>query len=162
MFIGAMTKQYARDSDIIGTSQYQKCLRVQKVLYDMHQVLANINVTQRSDKVIHLFKTCRIFASLENKLKYPFTEAVNTAVYLRNRTSRTTALKEITPYEQLFKKKLDVANLKVFGCISFVHVPDNQRKKLEARSRKAMFVGYPDGVKGCQFYDPVSSKSSPS
>ena len=160
MFIGAMTKQYARDSNIIGTSQYQKCLRVQKVLYDMHQVLANINVTRRSDKVIHLFKTCRK-ASLENKSKYPFTEAVNTAVYLRNR-SRTTALKEITPYEQLFKKKLNVANLKVFGCISFVHVPNNQRKKLEARSRKAMFVGYPDSVKGCQFYDPVSSKSSPS
>ena len=85
MFIGAMTKQYARDSDIIGTSQYQKCLRVQKVLYDMHQVLANINVTQQSDKVIHLFKTSRK-ASLENKLKYPFTEAVNTAVYLRNRS----------------------------------------------------------------------------
>ena len=103
MFIGAMTKQYARDSDIIGNSKYQKCLRVQKVLYDMHQVLANINVTRRSDKVIHLFKTCRK-ASLENKSKYPFTEAVNTAVYLRNR-SRTTALKEITPYEQLFKKK---------------------------------------------------------
>ena len=157
MFIGAMTKQYARDSDIIGTRQYQKCLRVQKVLYDMHQVLANIGVKQRSDKVIHLFKTSRK-ASLENTLKYPFTEAVNTAVYLRNR-SRTTALKEITPYERLFKKKLDVANLKVFGCISFVHVPDNQRKKLKARSRK---VGYPDGVKGCQFYDPVSSKSSPS
>ena len=160
MFIGAMTKQYARDSDIIGTRQYQKCLRVQKVLYDMHQVLANIDVTQRSDKVIHLFKTSRK-ASLENTLKYPFTEAVNTAVHLRNR-SRTTALKEITPYERLFKKKLNVANLKVFRCISFVHVPDNQRKKLEARSRKAMFVGYPDGVKGCQFYDPVSSKSSPS
>ena len=155
-----MTKQYARDSDIIGTSQYQKCLRVQKVLYDIHQVLANNNVKQRSDKVIHLFKTSRK-ASLENKPKYPFTEAVNTAVYLRNR-SPTTALKEITPYERLFKKKLNVANLKVFGCISFVHVSDNQRKKLEARSRKAMFAGYPDGVKGCQFYDKVSSKSSPS
>ena len=126
MFIGAMTKQYARDSDIIGTRQYQKCLRVQKVLYDMHQVLANINVTQRSDKVIHLFKTSRK-ASLENKSKYPFTEAVNTAVYLRNR-SPTTALKEITPYERPFKKKRNVANLKVFGCISFVHVPEHQRK----------------------------------
>ena len=103
MFSGAMTKQYARDSDIIGTSQYQKCLRVEKVLYDMHQVLANINVTQRRDKVFHIFKTSRK-ASLENKSKYPFNEAVNTAVYLRNR-SRTTALKEITPYERLFKKK---------------------------------------------------------
>ena len=76
--------------------------------------------------------------------------------------SPTTPLKEITPYERLFKRELDVANLKDFGCITLVHVPDNQRKKLEAKSRKAMFVGYRDGVKGCKFYDPVSSKSSQS
>ena len=85
------------------------------------------------------------------------TEAVNTAVYLRNRNP-TTALKETTPYECLFKRKPDVANLKVFGCLSLVHIPDNQRKKLEAKSRKAIFVGYPDNVKGYKLYDPVSSK----
>jgi hypothetical protein len=82
-------------------------------------------------------------------------EAVNTAVYLRNR-SPTTALDGITPYESLFNRKPDVANLRVFGCVAFVHVPDNQRKKLDAKSRKAIFVGYPESTKGYKLYDPDS------
>lgn len=82
-------------------------------------------------------------------------EAVNTTVYLKDR-SPTAALDGITPYECLFKRKPGVAHLRVFGCIAFVHVPANQRKKLDPKSRKVIFVGYPDGTKGYKLYDPVS------
>ena len=74
-------------------------------------------------------------------------EAVNTSVYVRNR-SPTTALNGITPYECLFEKKPDVSNLRVFGCVTYAHIPDNRRKKLDPKSRKTVFVGYPEGVKG--------------
>ena len=84
-------------------------------------------------------------------------EAVNTSVYVRNR-SPTTALNGITPYECLLKKKPDVSNLRVFGCVTYVHIPENQRKKLDAKSRKSIFVGYPEGVKGFKLYDPVTHK----
>jgi hypothetical protein len=84
-------------------------------------------------------------------------EAVNTSVYVRNR-SPTKALNDITPYECLFEKKPDVSNLRVFGCITYMHIPDNQRKKLDAKSRKSIFMGYPEGVKGYKLYDPVSRK----
>ncbi len=57
-------------------------------------------------------------------------EVVNTVVYLRNR-SPTTALDGITPYECLFNRKPDVANLRVFGCVAFVHIPVNQRRSLK-------------------------------
>ena len=109
------------------------------------------------DEVLEKFKKFCNFAEkfTWKQVKVPFPEAVNIAVYQRNQSSTTAMKKKITPYEWLFKRKLDVANLKVLGCISFVHVPDNQRKKLEARSRKAMLVRYPDSVKGCKFYDPV-------
>ena len=50
----------------------------------------------------------------------------------------------------------NVANLRVFGCVAFVHIPVNQRKKLEAKSREAIFVGYPEGTKGKKLYDPYS------
>ena len=82
-------------------------------------------------------------------------EAVNTAVYLRNRSS-SAALDEITPYECLFKRKPDNAHLRVFGCVAFVHVPAKQRKKLDPQSRKVIFVGYPNGTKGYKLYDPAS------
>jgi len=82
-------------------------------------------------------------------------EAVNTAVYLKNR-STTTALDGITPYKCLFNRKPDVAHLRVFGCIAFVHVPSDQRKKLDRKSRKGIFVGYPHGTKCYKLYDLVS------
>ena len=79
-------------------------------------------------------------------------EACSTAVYLHNR-SLTTALKDETPFERLFGRRPDISQLKVFGCVSYVHVPDNQRRKLDAKAHKAIFVGYPPGVKGYKLYD---------
>ena len=75
-------------------------------------------------------------------------EAVNTAVYLHNR-SPTSALKDKTPFESWFGKKPNVSNLKV--C--FVHTPDHLRKKLDPKSRKAVFVGYPLESKGYKVYE---------
>ena len=34
-----------------------------------------------------------------------------------------------------------------------VHVPDSQCRKLDAKTHKAVFVGYPPGVKGYKVYD---------
>ena len=59
-------------------------------------------------------------------------EAVNTSVYVRNR-SPTKVLNGITPYECLFEKKPDVSNLRVFGCVTYVyHTYPRQSKKLDA------------------------------
>ena len=79
-------------------------------------------------------------------------EAVNTAVYLRNR-SPTGVLKDKTPFECWFGEKPDVSNLRVLGSICFVHTPDNLREKLDPKSTKAIFVGYPLGTKGYKLYD---------
>ena len=79
-------------------------------------------------------------------------EACNTAVYNHNR-SPTAALQNKTPFECVFRRKPNVSHLRVFGCVSYVHVPDNRRKKLDAKARKAIFVGYPSGVKGYKLYD---------
>ena len=59
-------------------------------------------------------------------------ETVNTAVYLRNR-SPTSALKDETPFECWVGEKPDVSNLRVLGCIYFVHMQDNLRKKLDPK-----------------------------
>lgn len=69
-------------------------------------------------------------------------EAINTAAYLHNQ-SATAALENMTPYECWAGKKPEVSNLRVFGCICFFHVLDQWRTKLDAKSKKAIFVGYP-------------------
>ena len=79
-------------------------------------------------------------------------EACSTAVYLHNR-SPTAALKDETPFECLFGRKPDISNLRVIGCVSYVHIPDKQRRKLDAKAHQAIFAGYPPGVKGYKLYD---------
>ena len=68
-------------------------------------------------------------------------EAVNTAAYVLNRVP-TRVRTDVTPFESWFGKKPTVRHLKVWGSPAFVRVPDEHRKKLDAKSRKAIFVGY--------------------
>jgi hypothetical protein len=41
-----------------------------------------------------------------------------------------------------------VAHLKVFGFIAYAHVPDEQRRKLDRKGHKYIFVGYYEETKG--------------
>ena len=43
----------------------------------------------------------------------------------------------------------------MFGCIAYVHIHSQERKKFDMKSRKAIFAGYPEGTKGFKFYDPI-------
>ena len=79
-------------------------------------------------------------------------KAIHTATYVHNR-SPTSLLKNVTPFERLFGQKPDVSNLRVFGCIAFKHIPDAERSKLDRKSSKCVFVGYPGGTKGYKLFD---------
>ncbi|KAE8685445.1 hypothetical protein F3Y22_tig00111098pilonHSYRG00167 [Hibiscus syriacus] len=49
-------------------------------------------------------------------------------------------------------------NLRIFGCPAYVHVPADERSKLDAKSKECIFLGYKKGVKGFKFWDPVAKK----
>jgi deoxyhypusine synthase len=61
-------------------------------------------------------------------LKYR-AEAINYANYIVNHTP-TKALKSITPEESWTKIKPDVSHFRVFGDITWAHIPDEKRKEL--------------------------------
>ena len=84
-------------------------------------------------------------------------DAVNTVVYLRNR-SPSSHLNGRTPFEFWYSRKPDVSNLRVFGCVCYVHIPDSQRRKLDPKSYKAVFVGYPNDTKGYKVLNIASGK----
>ena len=67
-------------------------------------------------------------------LKY-WAEAINCANYIVNCTP-TKALKNITPEEAWTKIKLDVILFRVFGSITWAHIPDEKRKELHPKSEK--------------------------
>ncbi|UYV73291.1 hypothetical protein LAZ67_10002537 [Cordylochernes scorpioides] len=60
-------------------------------------------------------------------------EAVNTAVYLLNRCT-TKVLGNSTPYEIWYKRKPSILHLKTFGCNAYVHIPKDNRKKLDKKT----------------------------
>ncbi|GBN79837.1 Retrovirus-related Pol polyprotein from transposon TNT 1-94 [Araneus ventricosus] len=68
-------------------------------------------------------------------------EAVNTAVYVLNRTGPTRE-KEKTPIELWSASSFNVRYLKDFGTKCFVHVPKQRRQKLDPKSVAGFFVGY--------------------
>ncbi|OWY95087.1 polyprotein [Phytophthora megakarya] len=84
-------------------------------------------------------------------------EAVNTAVYLINRSTNT-ANSRTTPYELGFKTKPRMDHLRVFGSQGYAHVDDAKRTKLEPKSFRCMFLGYAENVKGYRVYDLDASK----
>ncbi len=73
-------------------------------------------------------------------------EAVNTAIYIKNRCP-TKALDSKTPQEAWTGTKPDVFHLRVFGCKTFAHIPDEKRSKLESKSIPCVFLGYCEGTK---------------
>ena len=41
--------------------------------------------------------------------------------------------------------------MRVFGCVSYVHVDSNDRDKLDPKSRKCFFIGYDSDDFGARF-----------
>lgn len=73
-------------------------------------------------------------------------EATNMAAYLINKS--VSSSHEKIPDEIFYKKRVDMSNLKLFGCKAMVHINKEKRKKLDSKSTAAIFVGYDDDIKG--------------
>ncbi len=83
--------------------------------------------------------------------------AVSAYVHVWNRLP-TAPLPATTPYTEWFKRKPDISHFRVFGCTAYVYIQRDKRKSLQPHMEKCIFVGYPSGYKGWQFYNPVTKK----
>nr|CAH66391.1 OSIGBa0134J07.9 [Oryza sativa] len=84
-------------------------------------------------------------------------EAVNTAVYILNR-SPTKAVPNRTPFEAWYGKKPVIGHMRVFACICYAQVPAQKRVKFDNKSNRCIFVGYADGIKGYRLYNLEKKK----
>ena len=55
-------------------------------------------------------------------------------------------------------KDVSYGHLRVFGCKEFVHVPKDERSKLDVKTRQCIFIGYGQDEFGYRLYDPVEKK----
>ncbi|BBG98549.1 ADP glucose pyrophosphorylase large subunit 1 [Prunus dulcis] len=84
-------------------------------------------------------------------------EAVNWCIHILNR-SPTLAVKNMTPEEAWNGHKPAVNYFKIFGCIAYVHVPDEKRKKLDDKGEKCIFLGVSEHSKAYKLYNPATRK----
>jgi hypothetical protein len=78
---------------------------------------------------------------------------VGTTYYLVNR-SPSSVMYDNNPQEVWTGKKHSLTHLKVFGCEAYVHVPKENRSNLDKKVEKCIFIGYKDGLKGYNLWNP--------
>lgn len=66
-----------------------------------------------------------------------------------------TSLNFLTPEEKWKGKPPKLQQLKIFGCVGFVH---QSQGKLKPRAVKCMFLGFTEGVKGFRMWHSIEKK----
>ena len=90
-----------------------------------------------------------------NVPKHFLADAISIACFLINRMP-TSIFNWATPYHQLFQNNLLFpTDPKVFGCTCFVRNVHPQASKLDPKSLKYIFVGYPRVQNGYRCYCPT-------
>jgi hypothetical protein len=112
----------------------------------------------KAERVIHTIEG-RMYAMLDHtRLPQSFWgEAALCATYLFNHTESCSLPPGKTPYEMLHGTKPGISHLWVFSAWCFVCIPAELQEKLGPCSHKAVFMGYPPGVKAWRCHDSVSS-----
>ncbi|KAK8564635.1 hypothetical protein V6N12_058218 [Hibiscus sabdariffa] len=80
--------------------------------------------------------------------------ALETAAFTLNCVPSKSVLK--TPYEIWIGKRPSMSFMKIWGCQAYVK--HQMSTKLEPRSHKCIFVGYPKETKGYYFFNPKENK----
>jgi hypothetical protein len=77
---------------------------------------------------------------------YLLGEETMTTIYVQN-ISPHHILKDMTPEEAFSRKKPNVEHLRIFGCHVYIHIPKDERKKVEPSGKKGIFVRYSESSK---------------
>ena len=83
-------------------------------------------------------------------------EAINTAVYLLNRTINT-QVGMVTPYELWFHRKPSITHYCTFGTVAYIFTDKALRTKFQPKGHMVIFVGYSTTSKGWRFWNLVTN-----
>ena len=116
-------------------------------------------VAERKNR--HVLEVARSLLFEYNMPKVYWDCAITTAIYLINRMPSKIINFE-TPLKKLstFVTIPSILNLppKIFGCVAYVHIPKNQRTKIEPCAMRCVFVGYGTHQKGYRCYNPTTKR----
>ena len=102
---------------------------------------------------ITLLERTRAMLKVAGLGKSFWAEAINTACYVINQ-SPSTAIELKTPMKMWIGKP-DYSRLHIFGSPVYVMYNTQEVSKLDSKSKKCVFLGYADGVKGYRLWDKM-------
>jgi hypothetical protein len=116
-------------------------------------ILQQNGVAERKNR--HIAEAARALMADKSMPHHYWDEVVAIAIYNMNKTP-IAIVHGMTPEEKYSGRKPDLSHLKVFGCIAYVHVPDELRTKLDPKVEKCVFIGYSLEQKRYKCYNPVT------
>jgi hypothetical protein len=85
-------------------------------------------------------------------------EAWNTIVYTQNKSPHK-VLGSKTHEEAFTGRKPEIGHFRIFGCLTFSHVPLEKRTQLDPTVEKGILVGYSETSKAYRIYIPAPRKT---
>ena len=117
------------------------------------------SVAERYNRTLMESGRSNLFNSTKQKLPLRlWAEALNCSNYVLNRVLSRSSIELKTPYEIWHGSKPDVSYFKVFGSMAYAHIPDSNRRKLDPKCVKCIFVGYGETSKGYRLWDFESNR----
>ena len=105
-------------------------------------------VAERMNRTLNeRVRSIRLHAGLPKTF---WANAISTAAYLINR-ELSISMEFRLPEEVWSGKGIKFSHLKVFGCVSYIHIDSDARSKLDAKSKICFFIGYGDEKFGYRF-----------
>ncbi|RDX82832.1 hypothetical protein CR513_36333, partial [Mucuna pruriens] len=106
------------------------------------------------DQVLEKFKHCQALVERQSDKKG---ETLYTTVHVIN-LNPAVALNIEVPDKIWFDKDVKYDHLRVFGCKTLMHVPKDERSKLDMKTRQCIFIEYGHDEYDYRMYDPVEKK----
>ena len=85
-------------------------------------------------------------------------EFASTALYILNRTPHAALQEGLSPFMKVYGSVPDLSYFRVPGCVAWAKSFDPQRKKLDAKAKKLVFIGYSSSYKGWKLADPITKR----
>lgn len=112
-------------------------------------------VAERANRtIVEMTRSMMLHAGAQQRL---WAEAVNTAVYIRNRCP-TKQLKNETPYYVWCGREPSVKHFKTFGCIAVALDKSGGKSKFDAKGSECIMVGYSTTAKAYRLFDAKKNK----
>ena len=110
-------------------------------------------IAERANRTLMEGARCMIEDSKLTKSFWGYTVA--TAAHIHNRIP-SQSHQDKSPLEHWTGVVPSIGHLRVFGSVTYLHIPAETRKKLDARSRKCILIGYDENSsrKTYRVYDP--------